>query len=47
MAYRAMLERLEYSRLGLCPICNKHEKDDGHEDWCELATLLRESEVEG
>jgi len=53
LAYRAMLERLEwipYQDEGgiypgeCCPICNNN-KSAGHTPDCELAALLKESEV--
>ena len=56
LAYRAMLERLEWCRRSMflangefenhCPMCGRH-KQDGHSSDCELAALLKESEVEG
>ena len=56
LAYREMLERLEWSnRIPLmnylpvyehhCPMCGQH-KFNGHAPNCELAALLKESEVE-
>ena len=53
LAYRAMLERLEWSLkihvvdidLYFCPVCEKR-KEAGHEPGCELAALLKESKVE-
>ena len=56
LAYREMLERLEWSnRIPLmnylpvyehhCPLCGWHEFN-GHAPDCELAALLKESEVE-
>ena len=52
LAYRAMLERLEWGGVadwGMeeagCPWCHEQEKY-GHKPDCELAALLRESEVE-
>ena len=44
LACLAMLERLEWSRIGgFCPICRSH-KYDGHEPNCELSAMLKESE---
>ena len=56
LAYRVMLERLEWSLKGklrktspereyYCPIC-ENNKRIGHASDCELAALLKESEVE-
>ena len=56
LAYREMLERMEWSnRIPLmnilpvyehrCPLCGWHEFN-GHAPNCELAALLKESEVE-
>lgn len=51
LAYRAMLERLEWHNRhsqgeSYCPVCFYH-KSHGHANDCELAALLKESEVEG
>jgi hypothetical protein len=57
LAYRELAEkrRLMLKRLGwkgydiiveaCCPICHNRE-EEGHEEGCELAALLKESEVE-
>jgi hypothetical protein len=48
LAYREMLERLEWVDNGgaqECPWC-QNSKGAGHSDDCELAALLKESEVE-
>ncbi len=54
LAYGEMLERLELSAIDnfmspfvryRCPICRNY-KTDGHAPDCELAALLKESEVE-
>ncbi len=50
LAYREMLERLEWAgeTQGMgeyCPMCGEY-KLHGHEEGCELAALLKESEVE-
>lgn len=50
LAYREMLERLEWAgeTQGMgeyCPMCGEY-KLHGHEEGCELAVLLKESEVE-
>jgi hypothetical protein len=50
LAYRAMLERLEWSIKGNyvadeCLICG-NARYQGHKPDCELAALLKESEVE-
>ena len=47
---RLMLKRLEWKGYDIiveacCPICHNRE-EEGHEEGCELAALLRESEVE-
>lgn len=45
LAYRDMLERLEWVDNDYCPICWQY-KANGHANDCELAALLKESEVE-
>lgn len=54
LAYREMLERLEWSGLSgystdkpiwYCVVCGRR-KEKGHAADCELAALLKESEVE-
>lgn len=50
LAYREMLERLEWHNRhsqgeSYCPVCFYH-KSHGHANDCELAALLKESEVE-
>jgi hypothetical protein len=45
LAYREMLERLEWVDNDYCPICWQY-KANGHAADCELAALLRKSEVE-
>ena len=50
LAYREMLERLEWIEhkdwlVECCPFCKKG-KNQGHAPDCELAKLLKESEVE-
>jgi hypothetical protein len=45
LAYREMLERLEWECNYTCKICNGN-KHTGHKPDCELAALLKESEVE-
>ena len=45
LAYRVMLERLEWVDNDYCPICGQY-KANGHANDCELAALLKESEVE-
>jgi hypothetical protein len=56
LAYREMLERLEWQSFAgehgftaNCPVCGGAKPDvlgGGHEPDCELAALLKESEVE-
>ena len=44
LAYREMLERLEWGAIdGTCPCCGNFEKH-GHAPDCELAKLLKEGE---
>ena len=45
LTYREMLERLEWECNYTCKICNGN-KHTGHKPDCELAALLKESEVE-
>jgi len=50
LVYREMLEQLEWiedenGRL-YCPVCNMYKRTYGHTPDCELAALLKESEVE-
>lgn len=45
LAYREMLERLEWVDNDYCPICWQY-KANGHANDCELAALLKESEGE-
>ena len=45
LAYREMLERLEWVDNDYCPICRQY-KANGHAADCELAALLRGSEGE-
>jgi hypothetical protein len=45
LAYKEMLERLEWADNDYCPICRQY-KANGHAADCELAALLKESEVE-
>jgi len=45
LAYREMLERLEWECNYTCKICNGN-KHTGHKPDCELAALLKESEGE-
>ena len=45
LAYREMLERLEWVDNDYCPICWQY-KANGHAADCELAALLKESEGE-
>ena len=45
LAYRDMLERLEWVDNDYCPICRQY-KANGHAADCELAALLRGSEGE-
>ena len=45
LAYREMLEWLEWVDNDCCPICWQYEAN-GHAADCELAALLRESEGE-
>ena len=45
-----MLKRLDWKGYDIiveacCPICHNRE-EEGHEEGCELAALLKESEVE-
>jgi hypothetical protein len=44
IAYRVMLERLEWVDNDYCPICGQY-KANGHANDCELAALLKESEL--
>lgn len=44
LAYRVMLERLEWVDNDYCPICGQY-KANGHANDCELAALLKESEL--
>ena len=44
LAYREMLERLEWDEIdGTCPCCGNFEKH-GHTDDCEIGKLLKEGE---
>jgi hypothetical protein len=45
LVYREMLKRLEWECNYTCKICNGN-KHTGHKPDCELAALLKESEVE-
>ena len=45
LAYREMLEQLEWTNNDYCPICRQY-KVNGHAADCKLAALLKESECE-